>query len=54
MTWESIALDLDLDSAAVISAGDAQLVLVSTDCDIVTRFDFTEVRRLARLERIGD
>lgn len=54
MTWESIALDLDLDGAAIISASDAQLVVVVSTCDIGTGFDLTEVNRLARRGRPSD
>lgn len=54
MTWETIALDLDLDSAAIISASDAQLVVVVSTCDIGTGFDLTKVSWLARRGRASD
>ena len=34
VTWQSIALDLDQNSAAIISASDAQLIVVFATCDI--------------------
>ena len=34
VTWESVALGLDLDSAAIISASDAQFIVVRATCDV--------------------